>query len=139
MVLPASVLLLLSLFLRLLSALLVPHGFFSFLPPKPLQFVSSLTSAFEGRVGSVLSEPEISAGVVADAILLDPHVPVQGHVCTYISCMVLQRSWKRWGTNPGEISRKASGKSSAWLGFSAEKMQMLAFLRLMRWLKEGRL
>lgn len=81
MVLPASILLLLSLIPRLLSVLAGALCFFSFLPSNAFQFVSPLTSAFEGRVGTVLSQPEISAGVVAEAILLDPHVPMQGHVC----------------------------------------------------------
>lgn len=44
----------------------------------------------------------------------------------------------RWDTDLGEISRKPSGKTSAWLASSADKM-LLAFLRLMRWLNRGRL
>lgn len=77
MVLPASVSLLLSLIPHLLSALAGASQFFSFLPPNSFQFVSPLTSAFKGRVGTVLS-----AGAVAEAILLRPHIPIQGHACT---------------------------------------------------------
>jgi len=69
---------------------LMPHVFF-IPPPSSFQFVSPLTSAFEGRVGTALSQPEISAGVVAEAILLYLCVPTQGHICAPTS----PASWHR--------------------------------------------
>lgn len=55
----------------------MPLFFFSFLLPNSFQSVSPLPSAFDGRVGTVILQPEVSAGVVVEAILLDSHVPVQ--------------------------------------------------------------
>lgn len=40
--------------------------------------MSQFTFAFEGRVGTVLSQPEISAAVMAEATLFDCFVPIQG-------------------------------------------------------------
>lgn len=52
--------------------------FFSFLHPSFFQFISQFTSAFEGRVGTALSQPGISAAVVAEATLFDCFVLIQG-------------------------------------------------------------
>lgn len=52
--------------------------FFSLLPRNFFRFMSQFTFAFEGRVGTVLSQPEISAAVMAEATLFDCFVPIQG-------------------------------------------------------------
>lgn len=61
--------------------------FFSFLHPSFFQFMPQFTSAFEGRVGTVLSLypplPEISAAAAAEAPLFAWFVPTQG---TYTNC-----------------------------------------------------
>lgn len=57
--------------------------YFSFLHPSFFQYMSQFTSAFEGRVGTVLSQPGSSAPVVAEAALFDCFVPTQG---TYTNC-----------------------------------------------------
>lgn len=81
MALPAPVLCILSLIPRFLTALTGASFLLSFLLPKSFQFVSPLTSAFESRLGTGISQPEISSGVVAEATLLDPYIPVQGRGC----------------------------------------------------------
>lgn len=89
---------------------LVPHAIF--IPtPSSFQFVSPLTSAFEGRVGTVLSQLENSAGVVTKAILLDPHVPMQRRICDPTSPVWLLRGAERdgartWKRYPGNLQER---------------------------------
>lgn len=105
--------------------------FFSFLHPSFFQFVSIYLRLWRQSGYSCLPVPtstgdlSSSGGRGTPVCLICPHTGD-------LHQLHLQRSQKRWSTNPQEISKKPSEKTSAWLVSFSGKNQMLAFLRFMR-------
>lgn len=139
MVLSASILFLLSLISPLLAALAGASCYFHSYPQLLPVCVSTYLCLRRQSGYSPLTAGELSRSGDKGNPARSSCPYAETHLWPYISCVAAQRSWKRRGTNLEEVSRKPSGKTNACLACSADKMQTLAFLRLMRWLNRGRL